>query len=315
MIAMTNPYLSIVIPVYNEQDVLELLFERLTKALDAYGKTYEVILVNDGSRDNSAAMLDAFQQRRPDEFRIIHFNGNFGQHLAIMAGLEHMRGEIAVTLDADLQNPPEEIAKVIDTMIAGNHDVVGGYRMDRQDSSWRLCVSKMHNWVRTKFMPRLIMKDEGCMLRAYRKEVVQLMVMSHEASTFIPALAMMYAVNPGEVGVKHEARPAGYSKYNLYVLIRYNFDVITNFSLTPLHLFTLVGVCAAGFSTLLVIYMFMRRLIIGPEADGVFTLFAIVFLLISIGLLGLGIIGEYVGRIYQEVRKRPRFVIRTIVEK
>lgn len=312
---MTAPYLSIVIPVHNEQEILALLFERLTKALDAYGRSYEVILINDGSKDNSAAMLDAFQQRRPDEFRIIHLNGNFGQHLAIMAGLENIRGEIAVTLDADLQNPPEEIGKLIDTMEAGNHDVVGGYRMDRQDSAWRIWVSKMHNWVRTKFMPRLIMRDEGCMLRAYRKSVVQLMTMSQEASTFVPALAMMYAVNPGEVGVKHEARSAGYSKYNLYVLIRYNFDVITNFSLTPLHLFTLVGVFVSALSSLLVLYMFLRRLIVGPEADGVFTLFAIAFLLISIGLLGLGIIGEYVGRIYQEVRKRPRFVIREIVEK
>ncbi len=312
---MTTPYLSIVIPVHNEQEVLPVLFERLTTALDAYGKSYEVILIDDGSRDKSAVMLDAYQKLRPEELRIIHLNGNFGQHLAIMAGLEHIRGEIAVTLDADLQNPPEEIPKLIDAMESGNYDVVGGYRMDRQDSAWRIYVSKMHNWVRAKFMPRLIMKDEGCMLRAYRKSVVELMVLSQEASTFIPALAMMYATNPGEVGVKHEARSAGYSKYNLYALIRYNFDIITNFSLTPLHLFTLVGVVVSALSGLLVLYMFIRRLIIGPEADGVFTLFAIMFLLISIGLLGLGIIGEYVGRIYQEVRKRPRFVIRQIVEK
>ena len=256
---MTAPYLSIVIPVHNEQEILELLYDRLTKALDSYGKSYEVILINDGSKDNSAAMLNDFQKRRPNEFRIIHLNGNFGQHLAIMAGLENIRGEIAVTLDADLQNPPEEIGKLIDKMEQGNHDVVGGYRMDRQDSTWRIWVSKMHNWVRTKFMPRLIMRDEGCMLRAYRKSVVQLMTMSQEASTFVPALAMMYAVNPGEVGVKHEARSAGYSKYNLYVLIRYNFDVITNFSLTPLHLFTLVGVLVSALSTLLVLYMFIRR--------------------------------------------------------
>lgn len=311
---MANPYLSIVIPVHNEQEMLELLYERLTKALDSYGKSYEVLLVNDGSRDQSASMLNAIQQKRPDVFRIIHLNGNFGQHLAIMAGLENIRGDIAVTMDADLQNPPEEIPKLIDCMEQGDHDVVGGYRLDRQDSRWRIVVSRMHNWVRAKFMPRLIMRDEGCMLRAYRKSVVELMTLSQEASTFIPALAMMYATNPGEVGVKHEARSAGYSKYNLYVLIRYNFDVITNFSLTPLHLFTLVGMTVAACSGLFVIYMFIRRIFVGPEADGVFTLFALLFLLIGIGLFGLGIIGEYVGRIYQEVRKRPRFVIKQIVE-
>lgn len=312
---MTKPYLSIVIPVHNEQEILETLYQRLTAAMDAFGKPYEVVLVNDGSRDNSAAILDDFYKRRPDVFRIVHLNGNFGQHMAIMAGLEQIRGDIAVTMDADLQNPPEEIPKLIHKMEEGNHDVVGGYRMDRQDSTWRIFVSRMHNWVRAKFMPRIIMKDEGCMLRAYRADVVKLMTMSGEASTFIPSLALMYAHNPGEVGVKHEARTAGTSKYNIYALIRYNFDVITNFSLVPLQLFTLVGIIVASLSGLFVIYMFIRRLVVGPEADGLFTLFAILFLLVGIGLMGLGIIGEYVGRIYQEVRKRPRFVIKDIVQK
>lgn len=311
---MKKPYISVVIPVYNEQENLENLYQRLTTVMDKIGKPYEIILTNDGSRDNSAAMLNGLQQRRPEEIRVIHFNGNFGQHMAIMAGFEKARGEIVVTMDADLQNPPENIPNLITEMEKG-HDVVGGYRMDRQDSSWRLLVSRLHNWVRAKIMPKLKMKDEGCMLRAYRKNIVELMVQSGEASTFIPALALTYASNPGEVGVTHAPRTAGVSNYNFYGLIRYNFDLVTGFSLVPLQVFTIIGMLVSLLSTVFVIYMFIRRLIVGPEAEGVFTLFAILFLLVGILVMGLGIVGEYIGRIYQEVRKRPRYVIKEIVEK
>lgn len=309
----SNPYISMVIPVYNEAANLETLYQRLTAVLDTLGKSYEIILTNDGSKDNSAALLDELYLRRPKEIRVIHFNGNFGQHMAIMAGLEKSRGEIVITMDADLQNPPEEIPKIVAEMEKG-HDVVGGYRQDRQDSAWRIYISRMHNWVRSLIAPKIIMRDEGCMLRAYRRNIVDLMISSGEASTFIPALALTYAVNPGEVGVSHAARTAGESNYNFYSLIRYNFDLITNFSLVPLQVFTLIGMLVSVVSTLFVVYMFIRRLVIGPEAEGLFTLFAILYFLVGILLMGLGIVGEYIGRIYQEVRRRPRFVIRETKE-
>jgi undecaprenyl-phosphate 4-deoxy-4-formamido-L-arabinose transferase len=308
-----NPYISIVIPVYNEQENLENLYQRLTAVMDNVGKPYEIILTDDGSRDNSAQMLRDLQQRRPQQIRVILFNGNFGQHMAIMAGFEKARGEIVITMDADLQNPPEDIPKLISAMEAG-HDVVNSYRMGRQDSQWRLLVSNLHNWFRAKIMPKLKMKDEGCMLRAYRKNIVALMVQSGEASTFIPALALTYAVNPTEVGVAHAPRTAGTSNYNFYGLIRYNFDLVTGFSLVPLQAFTFFGLIVSVLSTLFVIYMFIRRLIVGPEAEGVFTLFAILFFLVGVLVMGLGIVGEYIGRIYQEVRRRPRFVVKEIVE-
>lgn len=310
---MSHPLISIVIPVHNEEECLETLYTRLTAAMDALGKPYEVILTNDGSCDKSAEMLNEFQRRRPAQFRIIHFNGNFGQHMAIMAGFEQVRGEYIVTLDADLQNPPEEIYKLIELMEKG-HDTVGGYRMDRQDKAWRLLVSKLHNIFRQWIAPKINMKDEGCMLRAYSKNVVKLMLASEETSTFIPALALLYSQTPAEVGVKHEARELGSTSYNFYKLVRYNFDLVTNFSLVPLQFFTFVGVIISLLSTFFVVYLFVRRLILGPEAEGVFTLFAIAFFLIGLCLMGLGIIGEYVGRIYQEVQGRPRFVVKEIVE-
>lgn len=309
----SHPYLSIVIPVHNEQENLEELYSRLTNTLDALGKPYEIILTNDGSTDRSSAMLKELHARRPTQIRVIEFNGNFGQHMAIMAGFERVRGSIVITMDADLQNPPEEIPKLVAAMEAG-HDVVNTHRLGRQDHWWRRFISKAHNKIRAWMMPKLKMEDEGCMIRAYSRDVVDLMVSTGEATTFIPALALNYATNPVEVGVAHAPRSAGTSNYNLYKLIRYNFDLVTGFSLFPLQVFTLLGMVISAFSFMFVVFLVGRRLIVGPEVEGVFTLFAIMFFLLGIVLLGLGVVGEYIGRIYQEVRKRPRFVIREILE-
>ncbi len=310
---MKKPEISVVIPIYNEEEVLEQLYQRLFPVLDRTGRSFEVIFTNDGSRDNSATILKTLHQRRPDQIRVITFNGNFGQHMAIMAGFGIVRGELIITMDADLQNPPEEIPKLIAAADAG-HDVVNCHRVARQDSLWRLWASRLHNRIRAKITPNIKMMDEGCMLRAYRRHIVDAMVACEEASTFIPALALTYASNPTEIPVTHEARAAGTSSYSLYGLIRYNFDLVTGFSLVPLQVFTFFGIVVSIFSTLFVAFLLVRRIIVGPEAEGVFTLLAIMFFLIGILMMGLGIVGEYIGRIYQEVRKRPRFIIRDILE-
>jgi undecaprenyl-phosphate 4-deoxy-4-formamido-L-arabinose transferase len=309
----THPYLSIVIPVHNEEKCLEELYQRLTKTLDSLGKTYEIILTNDGSTDKSAEILKELHQRRPTQIRVIEFNGNFGQHMAIMAGFERVRGEIVITMDADLQNPPEEIGKLVAAMEMG-HDVVNTHRLERQDSLWRLLVSRLHNKIRAWMMPKLKMQDEGCMLRAYKRDIVDLMASTGEATTFIPALALNYASNPIEVGVAHAPRSAGESSYSFYGLIRYNFDLMTGFSVLPLQTVTMLGLLISFCSFSFVMYLAVRRLVVGPEVEGVFTLFAILFFLIGIVLLGMGVMGEYIGRIYQEVRKRPRFVVRKVLE-
>ena len=309
---MAKPYISIVIPVYNEQDNLEALFTRLTAAMDRYGRPWEVLFTNDGSRDRSLGLLKGFHTLRPKEVRVIDFNGNFGQHMAIMAAFERVRGDVVVTLDADLQNPPEEIPKLLAAVEAG-HDSVGGFRRDRQDSFFRKYASKLINGIRAK-ITRIRMKDQGCMLRAYRRDIVEAIVASGETSTFIPALAYSYSANPGEVEVEHAARAAGESKYRLYDLVRLNFDLMTGFSVVPLQLFTFFGIVTAIGSLLFVVFLFIRRIVVGPEAEGVFTLFAILFFLVGIVIFGLGIIGEYIGRIYKEVRRRPRFVVREVYE-
>lgn len=309
---MTKPYVSIVIPVYNEQENLPALFSRLTAVLDKFGRPFEILFTNDGSRDHSLVLLQDFYRQRPKQVCVIDFNGNFGQHMAIMAAFERARGEVIVTLDADLQNPPEEIPKLLAAIEKG-HDVVGSYRKERQDSWFRRNASRLLNVIRER-TTRIRMRDQGCMLRAYRHNIVAHITASGETCTFIPALAMSFAANPAEVEVEHAERAAGTSKYSLYKLIRLNFDLMTGFSVMPLQLFTLFGILTSTASLLFVIYLFVRRLIIGPEAEGVFTLFAILYFLVGVGIMGLGVIGEYVGRIYQEVRRRPRFVIREVYE-
>ncbi|MES2365519.1 MAG: glycosyltransferase [Pseudomonadota bacterium] len=309
---MSALQLSVVIPVYNEEAGLDVLFARLYPALDALNLSYEIIFINDGSRDRSAAMLREQYERRPDVTRVVLLAGNFGQHMAIMAGFERCQGERIVTLDADLQNPPEEIGKLLARMDEG-YDYVGGVRQQRQDSSWRRHASWAMNRLRER-ITRVVMTDQGCMLRAYSRNIIAAINNSHEVNTFIPALAYTYARNPGEVEVAHEERAAGESKYSLYNLIRLNFDLVTGFSLMPLQLFSMVGLGLSLLSGLFVIYLGLRRLFIGPEVAGVFTLFAIVFFLLGVVLFGIGLLGEYTGRIYQQVRQRPRYLIDAILE-
>lgn len=304
-------YLSVVIPVYNEEANLEKLYQRLTQALDKLGKSYEIIFTNDGSSDRSSEILANLFQRRPDEIRVIEFKKNFGQHMAVIAGFEQATGEVIVTLDADLQNPPEEIGKLIEYYEKG-YDLVSGVRQDRKDTWFRRNVSKVINLIRAN-ITNIHMGDHGSMLRAYSRNIIDLIVANGSAAIFIPALAYSYASKPIDIPVAHEERAAGKSKYNLYKLIRLNFDLMTGYSLVPLQVFTLFGFVVAIMSMLFFIYMVLRRLILGPEVQGVFTLFALMFFLCGIILMGLGIMGEYIGRIYQEVRKRPRFVIEKIL--
>ena len=309
---MNDPQLSVIIPVYNEQETLPALFARLYPVLDALGVSYEILFVNDGSRDRSAALLKDQFLARPDVTRVILFNANHGQHLAIMAGFEHCRGERVVTLDADLQNPPEEIGKLLAAMDQG-HDYVGGVRETREDHWWRHVASRLMNRLRER-ITHIKMTDQGCMLRAYSWSIAKAIVATREVSTYIPALAYTFATNPTEVTVADAERAAGQSKYPLYKLIRLNFDLVTGFSLAPLQMFSLVGIGLSLASAAFVAYLAVRRLIVGPEAEGLFTLFGINFLLMGILLFGIGLLGEYVGRIYQQVRERPRFTIQAILE-
>ncbi len=309
------PRLSVVIPVYDEEAVLPALFARLYTALDALGLTYEVLFVDDGSRDRSAALLREQFQQRPEVTRVIFFNGNFGQHMAIMAGFEYCRGERIVTLDADLQNPPEEIARLLAKMDEG-HDYVGSIRRMRQDAAWRRWASKAMNRLRER-ITRIRMTDQGCMLRAYDRPIVDAIRASREVSTYIPALAYSFAHRPTEIEVEHEERHAGASKYSLYKLVRLNFDLVTGFSVLPLQLFSLFGIFVSVASVGVYVAVIAQRILLGGEMSIwiIWDRDILQFFLTGMLLFGLGLIGEYVGRIYQQVRERPRYVIQALLEK
>ena len=311
-----NPQLSVVIPVYNEEETLPLLFARLYPALDKLGIAYEVLFVNDGSNDKSAALLRQQFEQRQEVTRVILFSGNFGQHMAIMAGFEHYRGSRIVTLDADLQNPPEEIGNLLAAMDRG-HDYVGSIRRERQDTAFRRLASRAMNWIRER-ITKIRMTDKGCMLRAYDRAIVDAITSSREINTFIPALAYTYSANPAEIEVAHEERAAGVSKYSLYSLLRLNFDLVTGFSIVPLQVFSLLGMFVAVVSVLVYIGVIIERWIAADSvADGLLALWdrdILEFFLIGIMLFGLGLLGEYVGRLYQQVRSRPRYLIQAILE-
>jgi undecaprenyl-phosphate 4-deoxy-4-formamido-L-arabinose transferase len=308
----TTPKLSVVIPVYNEEAVLPTLFARLYPTLDGLGISYEIVFVNDGSKDKSVALLRQQFMLRPQHTRVVLFHANFGQHSAVMAGLSFARGEYVVTLDADLQNPPEEIGKLV-AMLDQGYDYVGTIRQKRQDSWWRRWFSRRINKLRELITPVRI-TDQGCMMRGYARSVVTALNQTREVNTFIPALASLYAMRPIEVPIAHEERFAGRSKYSMYSLIRLNFDLITGFSVVPLQLFSMVGMLISLASALLFVVLVVRRLWHGSEAEGLFTLFAFVFFLIGVALFGIGLLGEYVGRIYAQVRERPRYIVQAVLE-
>jgi undecaprenyl-phosphate 4-deoxy-4-formamido-L-arabinose transferase len=301
---------SVVVPVYNEEGNLPELLLRLAAVMDAAGSPYELVFVDDGSRDGSLAILKQAAAAQPDRIRVLELARNFGQHQAILAAFENVSGDVVVTLDADLQNPPEEIPKLL-AKIEEGYDVVGGVRQDRQDSFLRRAASALVNRV-TVTITRMRITDFGCMLRAYSRDVIGEINRCDESSTFIPALAQSFARRPTEIPVAHAPRRHGESAYSLYRLIRLNFDLMTGFSLLPLQVFGLLGTLVAFGGVAFGLLLFARRLIVGAEVEGVFTLFAILFTLLGIAMAGLGLVGEYVGRIYQQVRGRPRFRVKRI---
>jgi undecaprenyl-phosphate 4-deoxy-4-formamido-L-arabinose transferase len=302
-----NIDISILVPVLNEEESLEELNARLEKALNSMARTYEIIYINDGSTDNTQSILEGLREKN-NRVRVIEFNRNYGQHMALFAGFQRSAGKIMVTIDADLQNPPEEIPRLVERADEG-YDVVATYRRGRQDSIFR----RWPSWLMNKYMAHFVgvrLKDYGCMLRAYSRAVVDSINLCEESSSYVPALANTYAKRIVEIEVGHEERKRGVSKYSLFKLLRLNFDFMTGFSLLPIQYISIIGILIALVGLAFALFLFVRRLVVGPESEGLFTLFAVLFFFVGIQVFSLGIIGEYIGRIFQEVRRRPRFIVK-----
>ena len=303
--------ISMVIPVYNEEANLPRLMERLRPVMQQMGKNYEIILVDDGSRDRTLSILKSFLVY--PEVRVVELTRNYGQHAAIFSGFSIVRGDIVVTLDADLQNPPEEIPNLVRVMLEGDYDVVGTIRKQRKDSIFRTLPSRLINVV-TRKITKVSMSDWGCMLRAYRKNIVDRMVTCHEHSTFIPALATYFSKKVTEIEVVHEARHAGDSHYSMRKLINLQFDLVSSFSDFPLKFIMYSGIGVAFLGISFGVVLGIARILYGARwaAEGVFTLFAILFTFVGFQFFALGVMGEYIGRIYREVRRRPEYMIERV---
>jgi undecaprenyl-phosphate 4-deoxy-4-formamido-L-arabinose transferase len=307
-------FISVVIPVYNEEKVLDELLKRCLESCRQTQKRFEIILIDDGSADDSANILRKYASKNIDEVIAVILNRNYGQHSAIMAGFAQVRGDLVITLDADLQNPPEEIPVLVKTAEEG-YDVVGTVRQKRQDTLFRRTASKVVNKI-TQKATGVKMRDYGCMLRAYRRHIVDAMLECRESSTFIPVLGNSFARRTIEIDVSHSERAAGESKYSLWKLVNLQFNLLTCSTTEPLRIVSIIGTLAAIVGGFLSIYIFIRRFTPGGDdwaQYGTFTLFAILFIFTGFQMIGIGLLGEYIGRIYHDVRARPRYYIREIV--
>ncbi len=308
-----KPYCSVVIPVYNETASLDELIDRLLTSCQLLEKPFEVILVDDGSRDGSAQKIVAAAERFNGQVVGVLLNRNYGQHAAVMAGLDQSCGEVVVTLDADLQNPPEEIPRLVAAIEEGA-DVVGTVRLNRQDSLFRRLGSRIVNQAAQK-ATGVYMRDYGCMLRAYRRPIVEAMLQCHERSTFIPILANSFAAHTTEIEVSHAQRSEGDSKYSLWKLINLQFDLLTSMTTVPIRLLSVIGVVLSAVGMLVGLILLGGRLIYGSEwaVQGVMTVMSGLFFFMGVQLIGMGLLGEYIGRIYHDVRARPRYFVRQVI--
>ncbi|KOC89388.1 undecaprenyl-phosphate 4-deoxy-4-formamido-L-arabinose transferase [Winslowiella iniecta] len=305
---------SVVIPVFNEQECLPELIRRTCAACALLPMDYEILLVDDGSSDDSAEIMAAAAEQPGSHIVAVLLNRNYGQHSAIMAGFSHVSGDLIITLDADLQNPPEEIPRLV-SVAAEGYDVVGTVRQNRQDSWFRKRASRLINHLIQRTTGKA-MGDYGCMLRAYRRHIIEAMLHCHERSTFIPILANTFARRAIEIPVKHAEREFGDSKYSFMKLINLMYDLITCLTTTPLRMLSVFGSVIALFGFAISLLLILLRLFFGPQwaAEGVFMLFAILFIFIGAQFVGMGLLGEYIGRIYNDVRARPRYFIQRVVK-
>jgi undecaprenyl-phosphate 4-deoxy-4-formamido-L-arabinose transferase len=300
---------SIVVPVYNEEESLPRLLEALDEVARTLPQGVEYVLVDDGSRDRSLEMMNTFHSRSA-AVKVIELAANFGQHAAVMAGLEHAEGDVVVTLDADLQNPPSEIPKLVARVQEG-YDVVAGWRRHRRDPLSRRLASWMLNRTLGAATGHYL-HDYGCMLRAYSRPVVDAINQCAERHTYLPVLANMFSKRVTEIEVGHSERQAGKTKYSWSRLWRLNLDLMTTLTTLPLHWVSLGGLFVALLGVAFAIFLIIRRLIVGPEVEGVFTLFAILFFFVGAQIFAIGLIGEYLTRIYDQVRGRPKYLVRRV---
>lgn len=278
---------SVVIPVFNEEGNLDVLYARLTNVMESLGEAYEIIFIDDGSTDGSFQILSNPHQKDKN-VKVIRFTRNFGQHPAITAGFDFAKGETIITIDADLQNPPEEIPKLLEKLSQG-YEVVAGYRESRHDSFWRRLSSHFTSWLMFK-LTGVKLKDQGCMLRVYQREVIDMLKQCKERTRVIPTLVSWLGVPTADVKVAHNPGLSGSSKYNFPKLLRMYYDLVTGFSDLPIQIVNYIGFLLPFVGFGIGIYLIVWRIVYGPGVSGLISFIALSFFFFGILLIALGLI-------------------------
>lgn len=300
------PEISVVIPVYNEEEILPRLYERVTEAMTSFGRSYEFILVDDGSSDGSFSVLRSLREK-DKRVRVLQLVRNFGQTAAVYAGFRIVRGEKVVLLDADLQNPPEEIPKLIAKLDDG-YEAVSGWRTNRQDAMHRKLVSRVLN-VFIGRLTRTNLHDCGCSLKAFRRDFVDRLILFEHRSRYLPADIGWLTRNIAEVPVEHEERRTGSTKYTLPVLFRTGFDLLTSITATPLQFIAIIGWLFSLIGFLMAIGIGATYFLGGAPGEAV-IIAALLFFFTGVQLAALGFLCEYISRIYLEVQRKPYYIVK-----
>ncbi len=316
----TDPLdISVVVPLYNEEESIPLLYEKLTTSLNEYGRPYEIIIVDDGSTDTSFTLLRNLA-REDELLRIIRFRRNFGQTAAFSAGFDHARGDVVITIDADLQNDPYDIPKLMERVDAG-YDIVSGWRKDRQD---RFLDRKLPSIIANRLISNVTdvrLHDYGCSLKAYRREILQDVQLYGELHRFIPALASQVGGTVTEVPVNHYARQFGTSKYGISRTIRVMLDLITvwflgSYATRPLHVFGTMGLLSVTLGMLSIFYLiFIKFYYLQDIGTRPLLMFAILLVVVGVQLVTMGLLGEMIIRTYHESQNKPIYIVREIINR
>lgn len=309
--------ISVVIPLFNEEESIPLLYEKLTTVLEEYGRPYEVIIVDDGSSDNSFSLLRNFA-RDDTRLRIVRFRRNFGQTAAFSAGFDHARGDVVITMDADLQNDPRDIPKLMEQVDAG-YDIVSGWRKDRQD---RYLDRKLPSIIANRLISNVTevrLHDYGCSLKAYRREILQDVQLYGELHRFIPALASQVGGKVTEVAVNHYARQFGTSKYGISRTVRVVLDLITvwflgRYATRPLHVFGTIGLLSAAIGMFSIFYLIFVKFYYAQDIGSrPLLMFAILLVVVGVQLITMGLLGEMTIRTYHESQNKPIYIVREVI--
>lgn len=310
--------LSVVIPIYNEAKNVEKLYEKLEEVLSKFDKSYEVLLVDDGSTDGTTDKLTEIHKRNP-KYKVIQFRRNYGQTAAMSAGFDYSAGNVIVTIDADLQNDPKDIPKILEKMEEG-YDVVSGWRKDRKDPFLtRKVPSKIANWL-VSILAGIHLHDYGCTLKAYSKDVVKNVQLYGEMHRYIPALASWIGINVTEIPVSHHKRKFGKSKYGLSRTPRVILDLITlkfllSYSTRPIQIFGSIGIITAFLGFLIALFLSYVKLVQKQSiGDRPLLLLAVLLIFLGFQFISMGLLGELVVRIYHEAQNKPIYFIKKILE-